>query len=175
MAASNSPAISEMKPRCGWMRKTAREVERRQRRVEQHQHGGAGDEAAHLVELRSGRTLPPSVAGASDDDGRQNRAAQHRLHARGEAAEHLPAHRIEQRQNADEAERHQRQHDERVEAVAGQNAIGDLEQVDRHRQHQQVDEHREHGDDDDGAAGDAAPLLQRIQDASGVSSELAIH
>ena len=59
----------------------------------------------------------------------------------------------------DESECQQRQHDQRVQAAAGQDAIGDLEQVDRHRQHQQIDEDREHADRDERAASHAAPFL----------------
>ena len=51
------------------------------------------------------------------------------------------------------------QHDERVHAAAGQDAIGNLEQIDRHRQHEQVDEDRENADGDEGAQRDLVPLL----------------
>ena len=58
--------------------------------------------------------------------------------------------------------RQQGQHDERVQAAAGQDAIGNLEQVDRHRQHQQVDEDRENADGDEGAPRDLVPLLDGL-------------
>ena len=125
------------------------EVERRHRRIEQEQHRRAGDEAAHLVQAAQ-RLHVAAVAGpgavvtmlASTGPPRMvsilvaSRPSTWRRSVSSSDSTH------------DEAERQQRQHDQRFDAAAGQDAIGDLEQVDRHRQHQQIDEDRKCRDRD---------------------------
>ena len=110
--------------------------------------------------LRTVSVAPPASPGRGDDAGEQM-AAEGRLQPVGERAQHLPAADVEQRQNAEEGDGQHRQHQQRIDAAAGQDAIGDLEQVDRHRQHQQVHEHRERRDGEERALGERAPLLQR--------------
>ena len=155
-----------------------REIERRHRRIEQHQHGRAGHEAADLVQAAQGQHVAAVAGRRGRDDAGEHRAAEDGFHSRRQPAEHLAAQGVEQRQDQDESERQQRQHDQRVEAAAGQHAVGNLEQVDRHRQHEQVDEDRENADGDEGAQRDLVPLLEgvarRCRDVRGARAFVAM-
>ena len=111
--------------------------------------------------LRTVSVAPPARPWRRGDDAGEKVAAEGRLEPIGERAQHLAAADVEQRQNAEEGDGQHRQHQQRIDAAAGQDAIGDLEQVDRHRQHQQVHEHRERRDDEERALGERVPLLQR--------------
>ena len=56
----------------------------------------------------------------------------------------------------------ERQHHQRIGAAAGQHAIGDVEQVDRYRQHQHVDDEREDPDRHHVAAGARKTLAEHV-------------
>ena len=138
-----------------------REIERRQRRIEQQQHRRAGDEIAHVVQAAH-RLHVAAADVRARNDARNHRPADDRLEAVGQRAQHLAAEDVDQRQYRDERDRQHRQHEQCVEAAAGQHAVGKLKQIQRQRQHQQVDEDREGADGGETALGDRTPATERI-------------
>jgi hypothetical protein len=72
-----------------------REVERRDRRVEQQQHGRTGDERAHLMQAAQGLRIAALPGRGSRDDAGEDRRAEDGLHGHGQATEDLPPQHVE--------------------------------------------------------------------------------
>ena len=96
---ARTPAASVMKPRLGMDEEHRGEIERRHRRIEQDQHGRAGDEAAHLVQAAQRQHVAAVAGRRRGDDAGEHRAAEDGLHSGRQPPEHLAAQGVEQRQD----------------------------------------------------------------------------
>ena len=146
------------------------EVEGRERRVHQQKHDGAREESAHLVKAADRLDGPALARPGVVDAARQHCAAEQGLHLGRKTPQHLPTQNVDDREDADERQRESRKHQQCFEAAARQHAVGYLEQVHRHREHQQIHDDRKCHDRDQVRARDRTPGGQRVDRSNMVAS-----
>ena len=138
------------------------QVDRRSRRIEHRQDHRAGQEAADLLEI--GQRLELAVGAGLRGLGRggEHRAAEPAFDIDRHAHQHEPPHHVEQDMGTDRDHDDQRQHDEGIEAAAGQHAVRHLEEIDRHGEHQGVHHDGKHRHDHQIVPGTGKPLAEDL-------------
>ena len=121
--------------------------QRRERHVQKRHQRARHQKTAQLLQVAQRLVFAPDPV----QRGQGGRAQYRRAELGGDldrsAHQDETPDRVEDRLQDDGANDHDRQHDQRVDRPAGQDAVGDLEQVDRDRQNQNVGRAGQHEDE----------------------------
>ena len=136
-------------PQIGMNQEDREKIDGADRRIEQHQQHGSGHEIADELQVGEGLELGGGAVLCGFRRGCEDGAAERGFDLDGGSHQHDASDGIEKHVRQDRADHDDRQHDERIEAAARQDAIRQVEEINRNGKDQNVDDEREDADDDE--------------------------
>ena len=128
------------------------EEDRRPRRIEQGVDAGAGEEGADEAEIAQRLRVGGAAVEGGAQAGGDQLGRQLAIEPLADAGEDLAAHHLQQAEDEDGDAGDDRQHHQRLDLAAGEDAIVHLHHVDGRGEYEQVDEQAERRQIDDGDA-----------------------